>query len=261
MSFRLQFEGIRCFAEPQDAVVRPLTLLVGENSSGKSTFLALCRIAQAIAQRSPLHVPFNEAPFSLGAYDQIASKRPGRHGNVRSFSLTVSVGDEFRQSLLAEFVPRSGQPRLRVSRLASNNVSFEVAANEPEPSGITVHDSDGVKRVTVGPESDVPAYRDDSQLMAVMHTPIDEWIPLVEQGKRVLSESSIQSLEKARQAIQQEFRREPYAFAPVRTNPIRTYDPIDSVSDPEGSHVPMILATLARFRHAKRVGRASAIAN
>jgi predicted ATPase len=36
MAVRLQFEGIRCFAEPQDAVIRPITLLVGENSSGKT---------------------------------------------------------------------------------------------------------------------------------------------------------------------------------------------------------------------------------
>ena len=39
MHVRLKFEGIRCFSSAQDAIVRPLTLLVGENSSGKSTFL------------------------------------------------------------------------------------------------------------------------------------------------------------------------------------------------------------------------------
>jgi predicted ATPase len=43
MALRLQFEGIRCFPAPQDAAIRPITLLVGENSSGKSTFLAIYR--------------------------------------------------------------------------------------------------------------------------------------------------------------------------------------------------------------------------
>ena len=34
----------------------------------------------------------------------------------------------------------------------------------------------------------------------------------------------------------------PYAFAPVRTKPLRTYDPVGDVSHPEGGHVPMVLA-------------------
>ena len=34
----------------------------------------------------------------------------------------------------------------------------------------------------------------------------------------------------------------PYAFAPIRTSPKRTYDPLKEIPDPEGSHVPMILA-------------------
>ena len=75
MVVRLQFEGIRCFSAPQDAIVRPVTLLVGENSSGKSTFLALYQIASSIASGLHQELPFNEPPFLLGAYDQIASYR------------------------------------------------------------------------------------------------------------------------------------------------------------------------------------------
>jgi predicted ATPase len=89
MAVRLQFEGIRCFSEPQDVVICPITLLVGENSSGKTTFLALYRIAHAIANglvRNPL---FNEDPFWLGAYEQIASHRAGRNGRAKSFSLVL----------------------------------------------------------------------------------------------------------------------------------------------------------------------------
>lgn len=34
----------------------------------------------------------------------------------------------------------------------------------------------------------------------------------------------------------------PYAFSPIRTRPRRTYDPVQEIADPEGSHVPMVLA-------------------
>jgi hypothetical protein len=36
----------------------------------------------------------------------------------------------------------------------------------------------------------------------------------------------------------------PFAFAPIRTRPRRTYDPLKEEPTPEGSHVPMILARL-----------------
>jgi hypothetical protein len=38
---------------------------------------------------------------------------------------------------------------------------------------------------------------------------------------------------------------EPYAVAPIRTKPHRTYDPIRDVPGPEGEHVPMVLANLS----------------
>ena len=39
-------------------------------------------------------------------------------------------------------------------------------------------------------------------------------------------------------------KQRPYAFAPIRTRPQRTYDPVREVPKPEGSHVPMMLARL-----------------
>ncbi len=83
----LQFKNVKCFTEPEPAVLAPLTLLVGENSTGKSTFLALCRLGWDIAfGRVP--PDFNEEPFLLGAYDQIANYRGGRGGRVRTFEIT-----------------------------------------------------------------------------------------------------------------------------------------------------------------------------
>ena len=37
-------ENFRCFREKQTVKLAPLTLLVGENSTGKTSFLALLRI-------------------------------------------------------------------------------------------------------------------------------------------------------------------------------------------------------------------------
>src|SRR6266581_331960 len=87
---RLFFENVRCFFTPQSAPLCPMTLLVGENNSGKSTFLALVRLAWDLCQGVP-PLDFNEEPFLLGAYDQIASFRRGRGGRAQQFCIGAEV--------------------------------------------------------------------------------------------------------------------------------------------------------------------------
>lgn len=43
--------------------------------------------------------------------------------------------------------------------------------------------------------------------------------------------------------LQERLKERPYAFAPIRTRPLRTYDPIQGLESPEGSHIPTILAS------------------
>ncbi|SPE35427.1 hypothetical protein SBA6_460001 [Candidatus Sulfopaludibacter sp. SbA6] len=129
MAVRLRFEGIRCFSEPQDAIVRPLTLLVGENSSGKSTFLALCQIACRITNGFDQVFPFNNPPFLLGAYDQVASYRGGRAGRAKSFSIAISLDSEARTgSIETEFMSKDGQPSLSMWRLTVGSLIWLVTA-------------------------------------------------------------------------------------------------------------------------------------
>ena len=87
---RLHLRDARCFAGVHDVPIAPLTLLVGENSTGKSSFLALLRIGAEVAQ-GDLSPGFNAEPFLLGAYDQIANYRGGRAGRARSFEVGITV--------------------------------------------------------------------------------------------------------------------------------------------------------------------------
>ena len=56
----------------------------------------------------------------------------------------------------------------------------------------------------------------------------------------ILSPADLAVLEELTSTLS--YGQRPYAFAPVRTRPRRTYDPLKDIPDPEGSHVPMILA-------------------
>ncbi|HBL31676.1 MAG TPA: hypothetical protein DD490_33045 [Acidobacteria bacterium] len=156
---RVFFEGVRCFSSRQEVPLAPVTLLVGENSSGKSTALALIRVAwDLLHAKTP---DFNDEPFLLGAYDQIAS-----FGGLQRIRFTIGSAAEAESgTVTGHFVADRGQPQLQ------------------------------------------------------------EWIAV---GSLVPRNTR------------------PYAFAPVRTRPLRTYDPIKGSISPEGDHVPLILATLAR---------------
>jgi hypothetical protein len=250
MSVRLQFEGIRCFSEPQEAVIRPLTLLVGENSSGKTTFLALCQIASSITRGFAREFPFNQPPFLLGAYDQIASYRGGRAGRAKSFSIAVSVGEgEPRGSIRAEFVSQGGQPALREWRLTSGELVYRVVANGGRGKASAVLESSRGK-------FEFPEAR---LLMFLDFWPPHEFVedqPKLKDMKAVFSKSDWNRLWAIWKSARREFGRGTYALAPIRTSPQRTYDPVSAEPKPEGSHVPMLLA---RLSHAATKGQWAAL--
>ena len=70
----LRIKDVRCFAGKQSAKLNRITLLVGENGTGKSTFLgcykALAMWANLIDFRGNNY--FDEAPFRMGSFDTIA---------------------------------------------------------------------------------------------------------------------------------------------------------------------------------------------
>ena len=64
---RITLENYRCFREKQTARLAPLTLLVGNNSTGKTSFLALIRALWDAAFRNEAP-DFREEPYDLGTF-------------------------------------------------------------------------------------------------------------------------------------------------------------------------------------------------
>jgi len=179
---RIFFENVRCFFTAQSTPLRPLTLLVGENSSGKSTFLALVRLAWDLCQGiSPLDL--NEEPFRLGAYDQVASSRRGSGGRAQQFciggeiiskghpsrgpsarrrpSATHSIGE---MTVKGSFIRKGGQPHLREWALEAAPFRIEIISEEPEnPPCLTVQSPSGSVRI-----SDSPFFRQPLHLPSLL---------------------------------------------------------------------------------------------
>ena len=80
----ITLENFRCFRERQTARLAPLTLLVGENSTGKTSFLAMVRVLADYAYN--FKTPnFKEPPYDLGSFDEIVYHRSTRGSRSESF--------------------------------------------------------------------------------------------------------------------------------------------------------------------------------
>ena len=81
---QITLKNYRCFREEQTVRLAPLTLLVGENSTGKTSFMAMIRVLwDANANwRAP---DFKEDPYDLGSFDEIAHHRGARGGQAETF--------------------------------------------------------------------------------------------------------------------------------------------------------------------------------
>ena len=84
----LNLRAFRCFRNPQSARLAPLTLLVGQNGTGKTSFLAGVREILRVASHH--HDPdFREPPYDLGSFVEIAHRQHAerRHAGTDSFSI------------------------------------------------------------------------------------------------------------------------------------------------------------------------------
>ncbi len=253
-------ENVRCFRQPHCVRIAPLTILVGENSTGKSSFMSLLRIANQIAQ-GDLSPDFNSEPFSLGAYEQIAH-RPHGQAPAKSFRLSLSMDMTLPEvpkqtteaTFDAHFIAREGQPAL--ARFGFNVLEFQ----------LTIESKPGETETKV----DFPSLQGMSSRISTKATKsmlLGGFLPwmasfVFEQTYRKGPESEPISEAEADQfreeaalftwmasQVQAQLREAIYPFAPIRTRPRRTYDPVISIFQEEGAHIPTRLARMQRAKN------------
>ena len=86
----LILRDVRCFGGEQRVPLRPITLLVGENSTGKTTVLGCYAAMRRLLSRRDTFTfvnepDFNEEPFAMGSFRDIVRSRRGRNGRISEF--------------------------------------------------------------------------------------------------------------------------------------------------------------------------------
>lgn len=204
-------ENVRSISGYHVVPLRKLTLLVGENSSGKSTFLASVA-AVSDSQAFPGTAAFNEPPYDLGGYDTIATFKGGRGGRAKTFGLGFSSENNGKTiEAFAKYAPDHGETRL---------CTFEL--NTPD-GNIDLHWADGN---TYGKITGIEGYGEIT--LDRMNAPsaknfTDGLIPLLVNGMTSASRSSL-----VPGMIEKIFRISEHIRASItsagfhRTNPIYT---------------------------------------
>lgn len=268
----LRLANFRCFRAKQRVRLAPVTLLVGENSTGKTSFLALTRVLLDLGfeQRFP---DFTQPPYDLGSFDEIAHHRGGRGGRASKFEAGFSLevqpakpSGHRKRHAVSDFDVTFGRagaaPVPRVRRAASQDRWVEVSVSE-DGEGVSLRFATPNGQWAVGGSHRglwtglsapggiqqrrlPPLALLANTLLARLHME-DETRQFVGQGGTTQqpTKEDIEELQQLDISFTAHLSSI-FSSAPVRSRPRRTYDPTHALQDAEGEYIPMFLSSVAR---------------
>ena len=248
----ITLENFRCFRERQTARLAPLTLLVGENSTGKTSFLALIRALCDLAYGFG-DPDFKEEPYDLGSFDEIIHHRGGRKANRFRAGFKIKRRSNREPSASFDFTfEKSGSTPIPVRQKISRGKTWiDVTSRTFRTYMLKVGTAKGSWEIQVPEEIEIPSIIGEDLILYLYyvllgrlrgsdHTDEIEFVPLEGSPSIGMNDvARIRTLSRRPTRVQHE---RPFASAPVRSKPRRTYDPSSPTPDPEGDYVPMYLA-------------------
>lgn len=237
-------------------MLAPLTLLVGDNSTGKTSFLAMIRALwnrPVVVGDTSFKGPIND----LGSFDEIAHYRRGRGGRTdcfkAGFEFEAATEPRKKRSVSVTFGDVGTVAFPVKTRLSSDEdrVWIEVARQLPGRSWqLSVGTEQGEWSFDIGPTnpSEYPMPLVSLSFLLIPHNPLaGNGNDQLESGVAKMSDNDWHSLRELADAdCFHDYRPGSlYASAPVRSRPCRTYDPSNAARDPEGGHASSLLAHLS----------------
>lgn len=252
----LSLRNIRSFSAPPEVALRPITVLVGENSTGKSTMLAATRLCWDAAAGARA-LDFNEDPFSLGAFDQIAHFRGGKAGRSKTFSIGFTKRFRVKQhpseiavDVRYEFSRKGSHPFLSSYSLDAGICSLRVVSSPEQPLiKLEIVVADKVANVDFTGAS-LPSVFHDGGPIDVHYLMFRSGLsPRQPRGQiqatlplQVFSDEEFNLLNSIIDGLDRSLGARPVAMAPIRNKPLRTYHPTSELPVADGAHVPLALA-------------------
>jgi len=269
ITMNILLQNFRCFSGSKYAIpINPLTIIVGENSTGKSAFIASIA-ALSDATRFPLNPGFNSPPFELGSYETIASRRLSGK-NASSFTIGFEETDKAsgkHTKLSVTYIDKLGHVLFSHLNLDSDVGQLKVHLDKNNLSlNVVIPVKEGKKKIIfeVGVSGPIPeGFQDDLRGFMAMKV-----LPAVFKSMQEKTPKEKKLKEKVLDAVFEKLtmlfdrmivgEMKALAIAPIRTRPQRTYDTFADDFDPGGSHIPLRLARILESRGSKKVKRIKA---
>ena len=254
----LILEDVRCFRGEQRGSLRPITLLVGENSTGKTTFLGCYGVLQQVCSWWDRDIDdrldFNDEPFAMGSFRDIVRSRRGPEGRIDEFKLGFSV-DPARNSgmpsytLLVTFGENGSQPAVSFLRFEFGADAFLKLQRSQDGTKVTIPGHTVEASFPFGHAMLMPGFlvahtKNESQFLRNFPNlqPVADYLSGL--SLRRATTAGRRRRTSGRIDVWRPDFPELIPVAPLRSKPKRTYDPVRETASPEGAHVPMRMMRL-----------------
>lgn len=249
---KLYLENVRSFEGWHEIPIAPTTILLGENSAGKSTMLGMLAVVHQ--DGFPFNGNFfNQFPFEFGGFKTLASGKKGiTHFSVGFetqahpfFGLGKSKVKEFVDTgVIATFRENDGLPVLCHFFAWTDDLTILFCEKEFENLNRKNLISSEKERETIS----VVTQESSPQGLA-----FSQFFRLYEEKREKHSNRGEKYSDRDHEInfivhhlLARGFVRRDgasaMAFAPMRSRPKRTYDQLSDEFSPEGDHVPLLLA-------------------
>ena len=260
----IRLSNFRCFRAEQSVRMTPLTFLVGENSTGKTSFLAAMSVISDFIENRRIsvfssHVDFRY-PYDLGAFSDMVHHPSEQDDYTPSFEIGINLSEV--QSLGSQ----RSTPRER-GRTVNLAITFgENSVGMPYPIKLLfevngysfelVSMADGSTQCFLLKGAITWKLKDSEKnstwfnYFFVYDTRFNSYelfCKNIESSDSNQSNPSPEDYDEFRrlfETFEDTYQLPVFAGAPIRSNPRRTYEPIQLSLDPEGSYVPTLLANL-----------------
>ena len=227
---QFSIEEVRCFAERQNFEIRPLTFLVGENSTGKTTALACFQVLANCFTEGV--VDFNRSPYSMGNFEDVV-RNSRKKGKTFKLGFNFEHGKENVEWIL-EFVEQKGklEPAVDAASLRFSDGKIVCIPDFGLELDTHVADFDGEKN----------QYHIVHGYDLVSEFPPSAFLRYIMSGAESEDEKALQKYLKTKPTAL--WRDKPilvFSIAPIRSHPKQSYNATEVSDDPEGSDVPMQL--------------------
>jgi predicted ATPase len=260
--------------------IKPITILIGENSTGKTSFLAALRILLEWTKSAETN-PFNRSPYFLGGFDQISHANTAQKHKNNSFVLSIS--DSLYPSAIERVRVDNNQGKLfegtaatrtRVEEPFTHTLSFGKGFSQPDlmkydfsigtqeasfdfrddwvkwrivdkDKELDVSDENFKDRVASSDRDPSSFFRQNGRFLTYLISSVRRQFRSqrdIKKEELFFSNDYLLDFSGKFDRASSLMARKVFASAPVRSEPKRTYNPSEFVTESEGANVLLELA-------------------